>query len=493
MVLLIIFDKTPLMIRVFIFVFFISINLFAVAQNKYWQQHVNYDISVSLNDKDHTLDAVEKITYINNSPDTLYFIWFHLWPNAYKNDRTAFSDQLLANGRTDFYFSNDEQRGYINRLNFHVNGTVVRTEDHPQHQDIIKIVLNTPLMPGGSCTIETPFHVKLPYNFSRGGHKGNSYQITQWYPKPAVYDRKGWHPMPYLDQGEFYSEFGNYRVSITAPENYVIAATGIENKNEQSKHNKFFTTVYQQNNAHDFAWFADKRFTVSTDTLQLPSGKIIQAAVYSVKTNKYQKAWSNGLVLIKKTIRRRSSLLGDYAYDNVTIVDADVDYAGGMEYPTITAISGARTEKELEGLIEHEVGHNWFYAALASNERDHAWMDEGMNTYYGVRYWNKEVDINVRPAVKEKFLQDRMPDNMNFFTLNNVVNERIDQPIDLPSDQIAGINYNVSEYHKASRWMHWVETTIGSDLFDSCLREYYRRWQLKHPYPEDFKKSVGRC
>lgn len=478
------------MIRAFLFALFTSFCLAAAAQDGYWQQQMDYDISVSLNDKNHSLDAVEKINYINNSPDTLYFIWFHLWPNAYKNDRTALSDQLLANGRTDFYFSNDEQRGYINRLNFHVNGSVVRTEDHPQHQDIIKVVLNTPLVPGSSCTIETPFHVKLPYNFSRGGHKGNSYQITQWYPKPAVYDRKGWHPMPYLNQGEFYSEFGNYRVSITAPADYVIAATGIENKSEQTKHTQLITAVYQQNNAHDFAWFADKRFAVSTDTLQLPSGKIIQAAVYSVKTNKYQKAWSKALPMIKKAIRKRSSLLGDYPYDNVTVVDADVDYAGGMEYPTITAISGVRTEKELEVLLEHEVGHNWFYAALASNERDHAWMDEGMNTYYGVRYWNKEVDINVRPLVKEKFLQERMPANMNFFTLENVVNERMDQPIDLPSDQYAGINYVASVYYLTSRWLQNLEKTIGKELFDSCIREYYIRWQFKHPYPEDFKKVL---
>ena len=196
------------------------------AQQQYWQQKVDYYIQVSLNDKERSLDAFEKINYTNNSPDTLQFIWFHLWPNAYKNDKTAFSNQLLENGRTDFYFSNNEQRGYINRLDFRTREIVLRTEPHPKHIDIIKVVLDKPLAPGKSIEITTPFHVKLPFNFSRGGYIGNAFQITQWYPKPAVYDSKGWHEMPYLDQGEFYSEFGNFNVEITAPETYIIAASG---------------------------------------------------------------------------------------------------------------------------------------------------------------------------------------------------------------------------------------------------------------------------
>lgn len=476
------------MTRAFLFALFSLFFLPAIAQTNYWQQQVNYDIRVSLNDADHTLDGNEKITYFNNSPDTLYYIWFHLWPNAYKNDRTAFSDQLLENGRTDFYFSKTEQRGYINRLNFHVNGSVARIEDHPQHQDIIKIVLATPLAPGGNCIIETPFHVKMPYNFSRGGHKDHAYQITQWYPKPAVYDSKGWHPMPYLDQGEFYSEFGNFNVQITVPNGYVVAATGSVSDGQSSLNGSTFTNVYKQGQAHDFAWFADKRFAVFTDTLKLPSGRIINASAYVVKGSRYEKAWSNAVQLIKKAVITRSKLLGDYPYDNVTVVDADVDYAGGMEYPTITAISGVTAEEELEALLEHEVGHNWFYAALASNEREHAWMDEGMNTYYGTRYWNEEVDINVRPDIKEKFLQERMPVNMNFFALNNAVNEKKDQPVDLPSEQYSATNYNAGVYHKASRFMQLVEKALGRQLFDSCMKAYYRRWQFKHPYPEDFKK-----
>jgi hypothetical protein len=201
----------------FIVLFLLLLSLTGKAQNAYWQQQTDFVIDVTLNDVEHSLEGFEKITYTNNSPDTLHFIWFHLWPNAYKNDKTAFSEQLLINDRTDFYFSGKEKRGYINRLDFKINGVTAKTEDHPQHIDIVKLILPKPLAPGEQVLIATPFHVKLPYLYSRSGHVGQSYQVAQWYPKPAVYDQKGWHPIPYLDQGEFYSEFGNFDVRITVP------------------------------------------------------------------------------------------------------------------------------------------------------------------------------------------------------------------------------------------------------------------------------------
>ena len=218
----------------FLLIFAYWLPLTLSAQQHYWQQEVNNTIDVSLNDIEHTLDGFIKIQYTNHSPDTLRFIWFHLWPNAFKTDRTAFSEQMLQNGKTDFYFSDKEQKGYINRLDFRVNGEAAKMEDHPLFIDVIKLILPNILLPNQQVEITTPFHVKLPYNFSRGGHVGQSYQITQWFPKPAVYDSKGWHEMPYLQQGEFYNEFGSFDVRITVPKNYVVAATG-ELQNEDEK------------------------------------------------------------------------------------------------------------------------------------------------------------------------------------------------------------------------------------------------------------------
>ena len=200
----------------------------------YFQQEVNHRINVRLNDKSHTLSAFEEIEYINNSPYSLDTIYFHLWPNAYESSFSALGRQKLADGDIDFHFSNAESKGYIDSLDFHVDGVKAQFEYHKSHLDIGYLILNTPVLAGGKVMITTPFRVKIPdAAFSRLGHVGESYMITQWFPKPAVYDRKGWHPMPYLNQGEFYSEFGTYDVSISVPKNYVVGATGdLQNQGE---------------------------------------------------------------------------------------------------------------------------------------------------------------------------------------------------------------------------------------------------------------------
>ncbi len=482
----------------------------------YWQQQVNYKIDVSLNDVDNTLDGYVKMDYFNNSPDTLYFIWIHLWPNAYKNDRTAFSDQLLENGSTAFYFSDRDKRGYINRLNFRVNTVNAKTEDHPQHQDIIKLILPTPLAPKSNCKIETPFHVKLPYNFSRGGHVEQAYQATQWYPKPAVYDQKGWHPIPYLDQGEFYSEFGNYEVQISLPKNYVIAATGdLQEQDEKDwlKKRKIFygyekkkkgtthlkeeavpsakeikTLHYVQNNVHDFAWFADKTFSVKTDSLQLPSGRII--TVYILYYSQNEAIWSKSIAFTKQAILTKSKWIGEYPYNVVTVVE-DERGGGGMEYPTITFLSSGGTEKNLDFVINHEVGHNWFYGILASNERTHPWMDEGMNTYYDNRYAVQQYGkVSLEVPITPAFLKTRMPVDLEQTLLHSLIKIKKDQPIETPSEKFSSANYNMVAYIKTGQWMMTIENALGTALFDSCIRAYYLRWSFKHPYPDDFKKIV---
>lgn len=461
--------------------------------NPYWQQQVNYKIDVRLQDSEHTLDGFIKMDYFNNSPDTLNFIWIHLWPNAYKNDRTAFSDQLLENGTTKFYFSNDDQRGYINRLDFKINGNTVKTEDHPQHQDIIKLLLLQPLLPGKTIQIETPFHVKLPYVFSRGGHIENNYWISQWYPKPAVYDRKGWHPIPYLDQGEYYSEFGNYEVQITVPQNYVVAATGILQNDTIASYNPasaagLKTLKYKQDNVHDFAWFADKRFVVESDSLRLPSGKIINCYSYFLPI--HRDVWKNSIAMIKRAILSKSNWLGEYPYPIVSVVDGGT--GGGMEYPTITLLESGGSERSLDMVINHEVGHNWFYGILATDERTYPWMDEGMNTYYDNRYALEQYGNTDAPLGKSFLSRNLMPSNPEKILMDELFRTKKDQPIETPSENFNEINYNLIAYSKTGDWMQHLEKILGKSVFDQGMQEYYRNWQFKHPYPEDFKQVMER-
>ena len=527
--------------------FFLFYQLPSFCQTKYFQQQVNYTIDVTLNDVQNTLDAFEIINYTNNSPDTLQYIWFHLWPNAYKNDRTAFSDQLLRSGRTDFYFSDENKRGYINRLDFKVDGVTSTLQEDSQNIDVAKLILPTPLLPGETIKISTPFHEKIPFNFSRGGYVDHTYQITQWYPKPAVYDRTGWHPMPYLDQGEFYSEFGNFRVQITVPETYVIAATGElqnkdelkwlrekamqseqppltktpaeiikkqtengkkkiakkryhpttkkkniiskdEQKNRTSETEKTKTLIYIQKNVHDFAWFADKDFIVKYDTLELPSGKIVDA--YSFFTPSGLPVWKNSIQFIKDAIKTRSKWLGEYPYNIVTAVEAKMGFSGGMEYPTITSISPMPDEKSLDMTIEHEVGHNWLYGILATNEREHPWMDEGMNTYFDNRYEELKYPHKNDNNKKKDFLSKRFPEDAADIIYRTQITEKKDQPIETPSQNFSETNYGVIAYYKTSLWMKKLEDFVGKNLFDSCLHQYYNLWKFKHPYPADFKTVI---
>ncbi len=490
-----------------LFLTFLISLLSASGQTGYWQQQVNYTIDVSLNDKEHSLDGYEKIEYTNNSPDTLHFIWFHCWPNAYKNDKTAFTDQSLENGSTKFYFSSKEEKGYLNKLDFKVNNSTAATEDHPQHIDIIKLILPSPLPPGQKITISTPFHVKLPYNFSRGGHDGQGYQATQWYPKPAVYDKNGWHPMTYLDQGEFYSEYGNFDVRITVPKNYAVAATGeLQNseekiwlrsrsafswealkqkeKNQTGQYKTSYqlspesdketkTVQYLQNNVHDFAWFADKRFIVNQDTCLLASGRVIDVFTYYTPSEK--DTWNQSVQYAKRAVRYYSGMIGEYPYAAVSVVQGPESFGGGMEYPGITIISPAKDKKGLDLVMAHEIGHNWFYSILGSNERDHPWMDEGMNSYYEALY-------------EKKYYSERPKLDQLIFETQTV--EKKDQSIETSSEQFSVVNYGLVAYYKTAEWMRYLESQLGTETFNRSMQEYFRRWQFKHPMPEDFRKVM---
>ncbi len=505
----------------------LTLSINAHSQQAYWQQQLKYTIDVTLNDNDHSLDGFLKLSYGNHSPDTLTFIWFHLWPNAFKNDQSAFSEQLLESGRTDFYFSTREQRGYINRLDFRINNNTLKTEDHPSYSDILKVYLPAPLAPGQTTELTTSFHIKLPFNFSRGGHVDQSYQITQWYPKPAVYDKSGWHPMPYLDQGEFYSEFGNYDVRITLPDNYVVAATGVLQNDEEKKWlhkrgnplikpgtvkkfgakpvSKTTATInnsgikssgttktlqYKQDNVHDFAWFADKYFGVKYDTLQLSSGRIIDA--YSFYSEKSATVWNNSIDMVKDAVRFRSQLIGEYPYNVVSIVEAPIGFDGGMEYPTITSISPMADKKNLDITIGHEVGHNWFYGILASNERINPWMDEGINSYYDNRYELWKYPPQKEVTKKTKFILNKLPDNKYLILINHLARQKKDQAIETSSTDFTEFNYGLIAYQKTAIWMQYLENYIGKEKFDSCMKLYYELWKFKHPQPEDFLSLVER-
>lgn len=486
---------------------------------QYFQQEVNYEISAKLNDEKHELRCFEKINYINNSPDTLEYIYFHLWPNAYNGESSALAKQLLAFQNKDITKYPKSKLGWIDSLDFKSKEKALNWKYDEHHKDIAKVYLDIPLNPGDSVDISTPFLVKLPSaEISRLGHIGQSYQITQWYPKPAVYDKNGWHQMPYLNQGEFYAEFGSFDVSIELPENYIVGATGdLQNKAEIERLNKLADVTkkmfeegqsfheieneipsskqykklnYKQTNVHDFAWFADKTFLVSKGTAELPlTNKKID--LWTMFTPKNAILWKDAINYLHDAAYYYSLWNGDYPYQQITAIDGTIAAGGGMEYPNVTIIGNMDDTTSLEIVIVHEVGHNWFYGILGTNERIHGWMDEGLNTFNEVRYFQTKYPNN--NYMSESFFDG----SFNFHGLNYQKNNEfsyrtlaslgLDQPIATKSEDFMPVNYGLVMYAKTGLVFDYLFAYLGQEKFDEIMRDYYQKWKFKHPQPEDLK------
>jgi hypothetical protein len=482
--------------------------------SQYWQQEVNYKMDIALNDKAHTLKGYLDLEYINHSPDKLDFIWFHLWPNAYKNDKTAYAKQIFRDKDGKKRWKEMKEKGSIDSLSFQVDGQKATLEPDPDNIDIVKLILPQPLQPGQKVRITTPFFVRIPTYSSRSGRVDDSYIICQWYPKPAVYDKKGWHPIPYLDQGEFYSEFGSFDVKITVPAAYVIGATGtLQNQDELNKYKELGkanynksakpakyspvpgtatkTLEYKGENIHDFAWFADKDFVIRYDTAQLASGTVIDVFTYGHE--KGNPNWTKSVSYVEDAVRNYSNWIGEYPYPVVQAVEGPANVmSGGMEYPMITLITSPDADEErMDAVITHEVGHNWFYGILASNERDHAWMDEGINTYFQFRYEAEKYKANsiFGAAVPEDV--KKLPVEEFQKAIYNALSELpMEEAIETPSANFANKDeYGIVIYMKTAVWMFITELAVGKANLDKAVKAYYQDWKFKHPYPEDVKAS----
>jgi hypothetical protein len=442
-----------------------------------WQQHVDYVIEVKLDDINHLLAGDIVITYTNNSPQTLSEVYIHLWPNAYKNNSTAFAKQMQENGDLDFYYAKESDRGSIDQLEFMANGmpSVMKPTNNI---DVVSVQLTKPIKTGEKVTLSTPFRVKVPKVFSRLGHENQDYFITQWYPKPAVYDVNGWNAMPYLNQGEFYSEFGSFKVSITVPDNYVVVATGeCENELElgESKiasdtfpvSSAFTKTlVFKADKVHDFAWFASKRWGYVTKKIRVGENDVLARMVSPEPDKKYLNA-------IETAITYYSDNVGVYPYSHATVVYGELKAGGGMEYPMITLCDFLNEE-----VIVHEVGHNWFYGILANNERRFPWMDESINSYYEAEAMKngKEDKADLNSGIMMALVKDNLLRNEH-------------QAIGTSSELLTAGNYGMSVYGIGAKSIGYLKAYLGDEVYLSCMTSYYEKWKFKHPLPDDMKVS----
>jgi hypothetical protein len=487
----------------------------ARAQEAYWQQEVNYEIHVSLDDTAHSLHGQIRIQYINHSPDELTFIKFHLWPNAYKNSSTILCQQMLDMGDKALYYASEQDRGYIDSLDFRDSAGTLKWEQNTDTIDIATIYLNKALKPGDTVMISTPFYVKIPSSdFSRLGHSGQSYQITQWYPKPAVYDRTGWNAIPYLNQGEFYSEFGSFDVYITLPRNYVVGATGdlvncpaeeqwLDSIAEVTRRKSRYsvdlsfpesdtvlkTLHYHQEKVHDFAWFADKRYHVLKEEVELPSGH--KVTTWAMFTNEETDIWTKSSTYLKRSIKFYSQQVGEYPYNQVTAVQGTLSAGAGMEYPNITIIGYSGDAKSLDNVIMHEVGHNWFYGMLGFNERAHPWMDEGLNTYIESLYMDKyypHARLSDEIGGLNLFHANDYGSMYSYYFANLFQWRRnLNQSLALPAQDFTPMNYGITVYQKTGLIMRYLQAYLGEKKARITMRKFFDQWKYKHPLPEDMK------
>lgn len=516
--------------RTTLLLFLTFLTISTAGEKAYFQQHVDYKIDVTLDVKTQTYKGTEQLIYTNNSPDALPFIWVHLYPNAYKNESTPFAKQAAAQGRSRFHFSKKKDRGYINLNGVKANGAELKWHYKSDAIDEAKITLPKPLLPGESITIFFTFDAKFPIVFSRMGHtKGRYYAATQWFPKPVVYDRFGWHPDSYLDMGEFYGEFGDFDVSITLPQNYVIDATGMlqdnpreqafmdsvvadtrklisikdEDKREdfwhkwQNQHRaktdltKLKTVRFKAQNVHDFAWFCGEDYMVHR---KIQKGGVL-TNVLALPKNAWD--WRHVTDYVAKTLDFYGMRVGKFQYPKASVVDGSLAAGGGMEYPMITVISSGYISfaRLLEMVVMHEVGHNWFYGMLGSNERASTFMDEGNNDFtewkYMEHYYGRN-NLTMFDSLLGKWntLSDLGEWDINYLGYGLLARQNRDVPLNLSADQYTRSTYSGINYSKSGFMLRALEWKLTEPVFIHAMHVYFDRWNGKHPTVDDFWQAM---
>ena len=312
--------------------------------------------------------------------------------------------------------------------------------------------------------------------------------------------------MPYLDQGEFYSEYGAYDVSITLPQEYVVGATGnlvseeeriwLEKKAAGNNNvlslksgKKQKTIQFIEKNVHDFAWFADKNYKVAKGEVILSNGhKVTTWAMYPESESAL---WSHAIEYINDALSYFSNWYGNYPYNQCSAVYGQIEAGGAMEYPTITVVGNTSSATMLENYVMHEVGHNWFYGMLGFNERRYPYLDEGFNTFSEFRYMRtKYPDLKFYrfifdhpAAAKWMNLDGRLYGSYYYYGYLLSARTKRDQPMNLTSADYTLFNYGVVVYFKSALAYNYLFEYLGEAEFNRIMQQFFREWQYRHPGP----------
>ncbi len=478
----------------------------------YWQNKADYNINVTLNEHSHEIAGKVVITYKNNSPNTLPFLWLQLDQNLFNKDSRGQARMPLDSRSRYGDSKNNFNGGYkINSVKINDKESEYLVTDTRMQLRLVNV-----LKAGGDVvTIQIEYVFTLPeYGADRCGilatSKGDIFAVAQWYPRMCVYDDvEGWNTLPYLGAGEFYLEYGDYDVTITAPASHIVVASG-ELQNPESVLTNLQQSRLQQakksdktvmlrtdkevddpasrpsanslswhyiiSNARDMSWASSKSFIWDAARINLPSGKTALAMSVYPTESKGDKAWGRATEYTKASIENYSKRWFEYPYPGATNVASNV---GGMEYPGIVFCGSKAQQAGLFGVTDHEFGHTWFPMIVGSNERKYGWMDEGFNTFI-----NSLADDDFNNGEYKN-----NPPSMNVMA-GYIFGENSEAIMNTP-DALKEANIGTALYLKPGYGLELLRNEIvGPVRFDYAFKTYIRRWAYKHPTPWDFFKTM---
>ncbi|GGP05674.1 peptidase M1 [Cloacibacterium rupense] len=471
--------------------------------HKYWQNSADYVLNVSLNDAKNEITGTSEITYTNNSPDQLGFLWLQLDQNLFAKDSRGNAIIPMYGSRNGAH--GEELDGGYKIKSVKIDGAEVKytISDTRMQIDLPKGLKSN----GGIAKIKIEYSFVSPkYGSDRMGvldtKNGKIFTIAQWYPRMCVYDDVlGWNTMPYLGASEFYLEYGNITANITVPANHYVVASGeLLNAGEvySKEQNKLWeqaknsdktvmirpesalgkntasgtkTWKFKINQARDFSWASSSAFIIDAARINLPSGKkSLAISAYPIESAG-QEAWGRSTEYTKASIEHYSKKWYEYTYPAATNVAGN---EGGMEYPGIVFCNYQSAGEELWGVTDHEFGHNWFPMVVGSNERLFAWMDEGFNTF-------------INELSTEAFNDGEYYNKKNISWLSSMFFNDNSEPVMSGPDNMKEGSIGVLAYMKPGLGLYVLrESVLGPEKFDKAFRTYIERWAFKHPTPWDF-------
>jgi hypothetical protein len=471
---------------------------------RYWQNRADYDLRGTLDTATKSLKGEATIRYTNNSPDTLRFVWMQTEQNAFKGGSL---NSLVFPSESRFGARGFEGGYTMDRLNeVSAKGKTALTSR--LEGTMMKVDLSTPLAPAQTATLDIAWHFTVPeHGADRMGHDGSLYELAQWYPRMAVYDDiRGWNTEPYLGQGEFYLDYGDYNLEVTVPAGYIVAATGmLQNQAEvltpaqitrlaqagksetpvhivtqdelksgaaRPKKTGMLTWKFKSKNVRDAVWAASPDYMWDAS-----SWKGIYAFAYyrpsAIDT------WKDAADMSRMSIMEYSDRWFMYPWPQISAVEGPIS---GMEYPMVAMENKSADKYDLYNVVTHEIGHMWYPMIVGSNERMHMWQDEGFNTF--INYFSEARRYPEKGDYAKRAGSDRSQVELY---MKNDVDEALEVPPDRINPQILGEN----AYVKTAVGLALLRDEImGPQAFDEAFREYTRRWAFKHPSPADFFKTM---